>query len=69
MLFPRNGIIGNYSCSFNYSPQFPKFLAVSTGRRNTCLKFTRRRFKVQGFPRALIETQGYFIEVGLRVAR
>jgi len=33
-----------------------------------CLEFTRRGFKAQGFSRALIEAQGYLVEMGLRVA-
>jgi hypothetical protein len=41
--------------------------AVSTGRCNTGLQFTRRRLKAQGLSRALIETQGDLVEVGLRV--
>jgi hypothetical protein len=47
-----------------------KFLqsrAGSTGRCNTGLQFTRRRFKAQGFSRALIEAQSYLVEIGLRV--
>jgi hypothetical protein len=42
--------------------------AVSTGRCNTGLEFTSRSFKVQSLSRALIEAQGYLVEVGLRVA-
>ena len=42
--------------------------AVSTGRCNTGLEFTRWSFEVQSFSWALIEAQGYFVEVGLRVA-
>ena len=41
--------------------------AGSTGRCNTCLQFTRRRLKAQGLSRALIEAQGYLVEIGLRV--
>jgi hypothetical protein len=46
----------------------PNSLAGSTGRCNTGLKFTRRRFKAQGLSRALIEAQGDLVEIGLRVA-
>ena len=35
-------------------PNLPKPVAVSTGRCNTGLKFTRRGFKAQGLARALI---------------
>jgi hypothetical protein len=42
--------------------------AVSTGRCNTGLEFTSRSVKAQGFPWALIEAQGYFVEVCLGVA-
>jgi hypothetical protein len=45
-----------------------KSWAVSTGRRNTGLKFTRGSFKAQSFAWALIEAQGDFIQVGLGVA-
>jgi hypothetical protein len=38
--------------------------AVSTGRCNTGLKFTCGSFKAQSFPRALIEAQRYFVEIG-----
>ncbi len=48
---------------------FPETWAVSTVRRNTGSEFTRRSLKAQGFPRALIEAQGYFVEFGLRVLR
>ena len=41
--------------------------AGSDGRRNTCLQFTRRSFKAQRFPRALIQTQRDLIEMCLRV--
>src|ERR1700760_3353443 len=41
--------------------------ASSTGRCNTGLQFTRRRFKAQGLSRALIEAQRYLVEIGLRV--
>ena len=44
-----------------------KTRAVSTGRCNTGLQFTRGSLKAQSFPWALIEAQGYFVEVGLRV--
>jgi eukaryotic-like serine/threonine-protein kinase len=39
--------------------------AVSMGRCNTGLEFTCRSFKTQSFSRALIEAQGYLVEVGL----
>ena len=41
--------------------------AVSTGRCNTGLKFTRGSLKAQGFSRTLIEAQSYLVEIGLRV--
>ena len=47
--------------------KFPKTPAGSTGRCNTGLKFTRRSLKAQGLSRALIETQGDLVEMGLRV--
>ena len=46
----------------------PMALAVSTGRRNTGMEFTRWSIKVQSFPRALIELPSHFVEVGLGVA-
>ena len=42
--------------------------AVSTGRCNTGLEFTSWSFNVQSLARSLIEAQGYFVEVDLRVA-
>jgi hypothetical protein len=42
--------------------------AVSTGRCNTGLESTSWSFKSQSFSRALIEAQGYFVEVCLGVA-
>ena len=50
-----------------WSLKLPKNGAVSTGRCNTGLKFTRRRLKAQGLSRALIETQRDLVEMGLRV--
>jgi hypothetical protein len=47
--------------------KLPKTRAVSTGRCNTGLEFTRRSLKTQGLSGALIETQSYFVEIGLRV--
>jgi len=47
--------------------KLPNNRAVSTGRCNTGLKFTRRSLKAQGLSRALIETQGDLVEMGLRV--
>jgi hypothetical protein len=41
--------------------------AVSTGRCNTGLQFTRWRLKAQGLSRALIETHRDLIEMSLRV--
>ena len=38
------------------------------GRCNTGLEFTCRSFKAQSFSRALIEAQGYLVEIGLRIA-
>ena len=43
--------------------------AGSEGRRNTGLEFTGRGFKAQSFSRALIQTQRYFVEFGLRINR
>jgi hypothetical protein len=43
-----------------------KNVAVSTGRCNADLKFTGWSFKAQSLPRALIEAQGYFVEIGMR---
>ena len=37
------------------------------GRCNTGLEFTGGSFKAQGFSRALIEAQGYLVEIGLRI--
>ena len=39
------------------------------GQCNTGSKSTRRSFKTQGLSRALIQTQGYFVQVRLREAR
>ena len=44
-----------------------KYLAGSTGRCNTGLQFTGRRFKAQSLSRALIEAQSYLVEIGLSV--
>src|SRR3984885_15824887 len=44
-----------------------KVRAVSTGRCNTGLQFTRRRLKAQGLSRALVETQRDLVEMGLSV--
>jgi hypothetical protein len=44
---------------------FPIRAAVSMGRCKTGLEFTCRSFKAQSFSRALIEAQGYLVEVGL----
>jgi hypothetical protein len=41
--------------------------AGSTGRCNTISEFTCWSLKAQSFSRALIETQGYLVEMGLRV--
>ena len=46
---------------------FPEQRAVSTGRCNTGLQFTRRRFKAQGLSRALIQAQRYLVKIDLRV--
>ena len=51
------------------SSKFSKTRAVSTGWCNTGLEFTGRSFKAQGFSWALIQAQGYFVEIGLGVAR
>ena len=47
----------------------PETTAGSTGRCNTGLEFTGRSFKAQGFSRALIQAQRYFVEFGLRINR
>jgi RNAse (barnase) inhibitor barstar len=47
--------------------EVPYSVAVSMGRCNTGLQFTRRRFKAQGLSRALIEAQSYLVKIGLRV--
>jgi len=57
-------VVTQYPASDRY---FLDRVAVSTGRCNTGLKFTRRRLKAQGLSRALIETQRDLIEMGLRV--
>ena len=49
------------------SSNLPKSRAGSTGRCNTGLQFTRRRFKAQSLSRALIEAQSYLVEIALRV--
>ncbi len=49
--------------------KLPCSRAGSTGGCNTGLQFTRRSFKAQGFPWALIKAQGYFVEFGLRINR
>ncbi|MBB5330808.1 hypothetical protein HDF14_004444, partial [Edaphobacter lichenicola] len=49
------------------SLSLPITLAVSTGRCNTGLQFTRRRLKAQGLSRALVETQRDLVEMGLSV--
>jgi len=49
------------------SAEFLENGAVSTGRCNTGLQFTRRSIKAQGFSRALIEAQSDLVEPGLRV--
>ena len=41
---------------------FPIIPAVSTVQCNTRVKFTSRRFEVQGLSRALIEAQCYLVE-------
>jgi multidrug efflux pump len=50
------------------SIRFQVFAAVSTGRCNTGLEFTSRSVRVQSLPWALIESQGYLIEICLGVA-
>jgi hypothetical protein len=57
--FPR--VCGKFGSKFLIIP------AVSTGRCNTGLQFTRRSFKAQSLSRALIEAQSYLVEIGLRV--
>ena len=47
--------------------RFLQSRAGSTGRCNTGLQFTRRRFKAQSLSRALIEAQSYLVEIGLSV--
>ena len=46
---------------------FPKGV-VSTGRCNTSMKNVRRCVKAERLARPLIELQGYFVQVRLRVA-
>jgi hypothetical protein len=66
------GRTGDYSatcldliCSLRSAQsELPKRQVVSTDRCNTGLKFTCGSFKPQSFPRALIEAQRYFVEVG-----
>jgi hypothetical protein len=53
---------GQRSCNL------PKILAVSMVRCNTGLEFTCGSFKVRSFSWALIEAQGYPVEVGLGIA-
>ena len=40
---------------------------VSMGRRNTCLKFTRRSLKSQSFSWALIQAQRDFVQMRLGI--
>src|ERR1700758_2034987 len=47
----------------------PEWVAGSTGRRNTGVKFLCRGFKSQGLAWPLIELAGHFVEMGLRVHR
>ena len=49
------------------SMKFQQSRAVSTGRCNTGLEFTRRSLKTQGLSGTLIETQSDLVEIGLRV--
>src|SRR5579872_805459 len=49
--------------------QIPISPAVSMGRCNTCLQFTRRSFKSQSFSWTLVLAQGDFVEFGLRITR
>jgi hypothetical protein len=47
----------------------PRIPAVSMGQcNNTGLKFTSGGFKAQSFSRALIQLQGNFVEISLRIA-
>jgi hypothetical protein len=39
----------------------PKTWAVSTGRCNTGLQLSRRRFKAQGLSRALVQAKSYLV--------
>jgi hypothetical protein len=57
----RKWVIGNNEIGLTESR------AVSTGRCNTGLEFTRRSLKTQGLSGALIETQSDLVEIGLRV--
>ena len=43
-------------------------VVVSTGRCNTSMKNVRRCVKAERLARPLIELQGYFVQVRLRVA-
>ena len=52
----------------DFLTDLPESGAVSTGRCNTCVKFTSRSFKAQSLSRSLIEAQGYLVEIGLRIA-
>jgi hypothetical protein len=47
----------------------PITAASSDGRRNTCLKFTRRSLKSQGLSWMLIQAQRDLVELRLRIAR
>jgi hypothetical protein len=50
-----------------FETNLPQTWAVSTGRCNTGLQFTRRGLKAQGLSGALVETQRDLVEMGLSV--
>ena len=49
--------------------ELPENGAVSTGRRNTGLKFTGPGLKAQGFSRSLVQAHRYFVEFRLGINR
>jgi hypothetical protein len=63
---PRSPLLGSWPAAKSQLPRTP---VVSMSQCNTGSKSTRRSFKIQGLSRPLIQTQGYFVQVGLREAR
>jgi hypothetical protein len=59
---------GSLTSRIGSRKRFPQSRAVSTGGCNTGMEFTRWSFEVQSLTRALIEAQGYLVEVSLGVA-